>query len=940
MPASPTPARPGPAQLVGRSAEVAQLRALVEPPPAAARAQVVLGGAGIGKTVLLQDVAGQARSAGLTVLAVTGRESGANLAFSALHQLLRPVLPAAAGLPGRQREALAGALGITADATVPDRLLTGIALLTLLSDLSERAPVLAVVDDAHWIDQSSLEVLAFAAHRLDAEPVVLLLGARAGMPPSGFDRGFPELHLQPLPRSAANRLLDAQPRPPRGRARHRVLAQAAGNPMALIELSRVIAADPRAGSRWAAEPLPVTDRITAGIAAQLDSLPGGARKALLLAAVADNGDLTSAAGDVPGLNDSTLAPAEQLGLVKVDQTGVQFSHPLVRSAVYHAADPAERAAAHSQIAAGLDRYPDRQAWHLAAAAPGPDTRVAAMLEDTATHAQRRGGAAAAAAAMERAAELSPDQADKARRLVDAASMAHATSQADWVLDLANRAMTLTSDPEMRLQAHREVGWALTWSSQHAAALAALIAVAEEAADLDPWSGWAALSNAGAVAYQSGARSGVLAVREAAEALMSVSARVDGKALEAVRLWVATSTGPYRDSADVAARLKRLSATSLDLSYLSVAGAAAWLADQTGLAVDMLRETRRRIQEPGVRGASGSALSALGWASLDAGRWDYALAVADEAADLAAAYRMSMVAASSDLIAATILALRGEAADARDRAGDVLRDDTERSASVEARARHALGLAATAEGKHSAAFAELRGLFADDGAPLHYHVSYLAVADVAAAAALAGRRQEGQRILRDGLGQLDGAPTPRLEQLLARAGGLLAEPDRAEACFDNGLSDPAGDQWPFERAQLSLDYGEWLRRRRRVNEAKPLLTAAFDTFRHLQARPWAQRAGAELRACGVAVSEPAARSALSELTPQQRRIIYLAGKGLSNREIGARLFLSPRTIGSYLYRSYPKLGITGRHQLRDVIAEAGALAERDGDGRGLRRVAPT
>src|SRR5580704_11770180 len=243
---------PGPGDLpaqqpiIGRDAGLARLRALVDPAPPSGQVLVVTGAAGMGKTVLLADAAGRARSAGMRVLPVTGRESESTLAFAGLHQLLRPVLSRVAALPGRQAQALQGALGLAADPVAAEPLLTGVAVLTLLSDLSERSPVLVAADDAHWLDRSSLDVLAFAASRLDAERVVVLLGARGQVPPPGFDRGFPELHLGPLSATDADRLLDAQPVPPRGRARSQVLAQAEGNPMALIELAKVIAEDPAA----------------------------------------------------------------------------------------------------------------------------------------------------------------------------------------------------------------------------------------------------------------------------------------------------------------------------------------------------------------------------------------------------------------------------------------------------------------------------------------------------------------------------------------------------------------------------------------------------------------------------------------------------------------------------------------------------------------------
>src|SRR6185369_345539 len=276
---------------------------------------------------------------------------------------------------------------------------------------------------AQWLDRSSLDALAFAASRLDAERVVVLLGARGQAPPPGFDRGFPELNLGPLSAADAGRLLGAQPVPPRGRARSQVLAQAEGNPMALIELAKVIAEDPAASRRWDAEPLPLTDRLSAVIAARFVALPERTQAALLLAAVADGSELTAAASHGGGPDALTLAPAEREGLVTLDRAGLRFSHPLVRSAIYHSAPFAQRAAAHRQLAAALYDQPDRQAWHLAAAALQPDEHVASLLEATAAQAQRRGGAAAAALALERAAELSPDPGDQARRLVAAASAA-------------------------------------------------------------------------------------------------------------------------------------------------------------------------------------------------------------------------------------------------------------------------------------------------------------------------------------------------------------------------------------------------------------------------------------------------------------------------------------------------------------------------------------
>jgi DNA-binding CsgD family transcriptional regulator len=917
-----------PVRIIGRESGLARLRGLVDPVPEAGQVLVVIGEAGMGKTVLLADTADRARSAGMRVLPVTGRESETKLAFAGLHQLLRPVLPSAAGLPGRQAQALLGALGLTADRVAPDPLLTGVAVLTLLSDLSGRSPVLVVADDAHWLDRSTLEALAFAGTRLDVDRVGLLLGARGQAPPPGFDRGFPELHLEPLSTADASRLLDGQPRPPRGRARAQVLAQAAGNPMALIELAKVIAADPGASRRWAAEPLPLTDRLSAVITARFAALPGPAQAALLLAAVADGPELSAAASRGGGPDARAFAPAEQLGLVTIDRTGLQFSHPLVRSAIYHSAPFAQRAAAHRQLAGALHDQPDRRAWHLAAAALNPDENVASLLEATAAQAQQRGGAAAAALALERAAELSPDPADQARRLVAAASAAVPTGQGDWVQELARRALAVTADPELRLTARHHAAWALAWSGRRTAALSALISVAEEASRDLPALAWEALGSAATVAYQSGMPASRQAVSRALGLLERQSPAPPGRApgidVNVLRLWIRASADPIGSRNQLLPYLRKVAGSPIEEPSLWRIASTAWLLDESDLAITLLQDAMQRLRAPGVRGTSGGSLTVLGWAYIDTGRWDEALEVAAEAASMAEANQMETIAASADVITATVLALRGDSGAARRHAARALATvDPAESGLVAARARRALGVAALADGSYLQAFTQLRGLFSEDGTPLHNYASYLAVADLAAAAVRADRRLEGCDVIEHALSRLDGRTSARLEQLIARARGLLADPAKAGDHFGKALADAAGDQWPFERAQLRLDYAEWLRRRRRINDAKAVLTEALGTFRRLGAQPWAQRAQAELRACGVAVTGATSQpDALGELTPQQRQIVRLASDGLTDREIGDRLFLSPRTVSSHLYRSYPKLGVASRHQLRDVIARAG------------------
>jgi DNA-binding CsgD family transcriptional regulator len=918
--------------LIGRGEELSRLTELVTPPHEESRVLLILGDPGMGKTVLLAEAARAARRAGMRVLAAAGRESEQDLAFAGLHQLLRPVLDRVGGLPARQAEALRGAFAISEDPVPPDALLTGIAVLTLLSALSDDGPLLVAADDAQWLDRASLDALAFAARRLESEQLVLLVGARGNAPPAGFERDFPQLMLAPLSLPEAGRLLDAQPHPPHGRPREQVLAQAAGNPLALIELAKMIAADPDAGRRWAAEPLPPTGQLTAIMAARYATLPGTARAALLLAAAADSPDLIAAA--VPGLSAGALAPAEAAGLIRLETSGPQFTHPLVRSAVYNAVPFAERAAAHLKVADALRDSPDRYAWHLAAAALEPDEHVACLLEDSAAQAQRRGGAAAAARALERAAELSPGERDKARRLLAAADLALPAGQADWVRELAGQVLTLTSDPDLRIAARLDIGWSLLWSNRNADALETLISVAAEASERRPALAWHATGLAATVAHQTGLPEACAKARAALGALDSLGEPAlsaqdwPASSVDENRIWIRACTDPFGARAETVRYLHRITGGSL--CDRGKVGGTAWILDETELAVRVLREALSQLRAPGVRGASGAVLSVLEWACIDSGRWDDALAAAREANDIAAAYKMETVAGSADLTTATVAAMRGD----HDRVGPLLARvlavvDVSEYRGFAARTRHAAGLDALAQGHYVIAYAQLSQLFAADGTPLHHHFSYLAIADLAAGAARADRRLEARTLVEHALALLDPGPGPRLTQLAARARGLLAEPDGAGAYFAASLADPAGDTWPFERAQLQLDYGEWLRRRRRINDAKPVLGAALETFRRLGAAPWTRRAEAELRACGVAAGTgPVGPGGLDGLTAQQREIAVLAGRGLTNGEIADRLFLSPRTVASHLHRSYPKLGIAGRHQLRDLIDQSSTVQISD------------
>lgn len=911
---------PGPA-VVGREAETADVMRRVAADRPRGAVLVVEGEPGVGKSVLLDLAVRRARGLGRRVLRAVGSESERRLAFAGLHQLLRPVLDDLAGLPARQRASLRTALGLAEPtepteapepAEVPDAMLVGLAVLTLVSDLAEPAPLLLVVDDAQWIDRASLDVLSFLARRMDGEPVTLLMGVRAAAALPGFDKGYERLEIGPLDGDAANRLLDRQPGPPTGRTRARILQEAAGNPLALVELARAAASGQPGGAGWEG-PLPVTDRLEEIFARHLRHLPEATRRALLLLAAADAADAPPAARGLPEADDATWVPAERAGLVRRDGAGVSFRHPLVRSAVYHAAPFEERRRAHLALARLLGEEPDRRAWHLAAATVRPDEQVAAALLDTAGRARRRGGHAAAAAALERAAHLSPRRADQARLLADAADTAVLTGQLGWVEHLAAEVRQRTDDPALTSRAALATGRLMSVGAHHTAAFALLSRIAEEAADGRSPHLLDALAAAAVVRYYSGEES----QRQRIEALLREVP--DSAAGGALRAWTLAVSDPTGAGASVAPALPRLIAAARDdAGALTALAVAAWLLDRTTLAARTFDEAFVRWQAHGPLPAG--LACAAGWAYLEQGRWAAARSVAAEIAEVASQAGLDHAEACARALDATVLALLGDAAEARRNAERALAlVDPLESRSVAVFAHRALGLAAVAEGDYDTAYERFRSAFTEDGDPVHYHVSPTVLAELAAAAVRRGRREPAAVLLERTARHLGTGLSARAFALIERSRALLAVPEHAERHFRAALADEAGEQWPFERAQTRLDYGEWLRRRRRIAEARPLLTAALDTFRRLGARPWLERAKAELRAAGIEANGVVPR-AITDLTPQQQQIVQLAAHGLTNREIGEKLFLSPRTVGSHLYRVFPKLGITARAQLRDAITD--------------------
>lgn len=901
--------------IVGRDAELERLFRAVDS-VSADPVVLLVGDMGTGKSALLDRAVRRAEAGGAHVLRAEGSESESSLAFSALHQLLRPVPAEVDALPQRQRAAIHDAFGTGPSAPggtgAPDLMLIGVAVLSLLSALGARRPVLVVLDNAQWFDRASLDVLSFVTRRLEGEGVTVLIAVRGGEHLPGFDRHVPALTLDPFGDDAANRLLDLQPKRPVGHTRARILDQAGGNPLALVELTRAATAQDSVAGLPAAGPLPLADHLEQIFAARLNGLPAATARSLLLLAAMDTVDSTIAvSAGLPGADDDTWLPAEQAGLVRRVGRDVRFRHPLVRSAVYHAASFDARSAAHRSLAEMLRDAPDRRAWHLAAAGPGPDAAVSAELERTAARARRRGGHAAAAKALQRAAELAPGREDSARLLVEAASAAVFTGDIGWVDELVAAARARTDDASLLASAAVQAGRLAVLTVRHSVVFSRLADAAEQLAPSQPATALDLLAGAAVVGFYSGEDAQRHRVRNILRRLPEDTAPAGS------RIWPRAVSDPFDDRAELLSLLPRL-ATEAEArpERLTTLGIMAWLLDETPRAVRAFDEAFDRWE---LRGALPEGLGgAVAWAYVERGRWEQAREACARTTAIGRAAGLDHAVACAAAVDATVLAFQGDAATARARADEALAViDPLESRSVSVYARRALGAAAAAEGAYESAYDQLRTVFTADGAPVHYHASYPALADLAAAAVRCGRREEAAAIVERCAHALGDNASPRLGALISRARGLLADPEDAEPHFRAALADPVLEYWPFERAQTLLDLAEWLRRRRRIAEARVPLTEALETFRRLGARPWIERARAESRAAGLDVTD-STPDALAELSPQQRQIIRLAARGLTNREIGEKLFLSPRTVSSHLYRSFPKLGITARSQLRDLV----------------------
>ncbi|MFD9337838.1 ATP-binding protein [Streptomyces sp. NPDC060028] len=894
----------------GRNAERDRIEQLL----AAARqgtsgALLVHGEAGIGKTALLEYAAG--RADGVRVLRVEGIESEMELAFGGLHQLFLPVLDLVDALPQPQAAAMRAVFGLTGDG-VRDRFTVGLAVLTMLSEAAADGPLLCLVDDAQWLDQPSVDMLTFAARRLRAEGVVMLFAVRDGAPGAAV-KGLPRLLVEGLDRAAAAELVPGLP----PYVTDRLIEEARGNPLALIELSTALTPAQRAG-RLGPLALPETaaglpSRIQDGFLEQIRRLPEATQVVLLVAAADDTGDLAvvlQAAQPLGGAVED-LEPAERSGFVLLSGAVLRFRHPLVRYAAYRGAPLARRIAAHRALAQALGAagQAHRRAWHLAAASTGPDERVAEELERVAEWAGSRQAMASASAAYERAAQLTADPHLRARRLVCAARKAGDAGQDERCGALTDQVPLPLEDPGVaanfaRARAVVELGYRRPETSARI-----LLDSAEVTGAGRPDTMASLLTDAVHAAFCAGDATLIEEIASRAPHLpvLAVPARLFGGdvpgALDALDALRALGKSGQDPAGGVMDRL--------------MTGIYSRLTGDHEAAREAAAGAVAHCRGEGISGWLPTTLHLLAQTELALGRHDEASAHAAEGLQLAEYYDLAHRAAHLRAALAMLAGVRGQEEQGRALAGEALEYTRPRGVGRgTADALWALGVLELGLGRPEAALEPLESALRDAAHPL---LCLPLLADLVEAAGRAGRPERAAQPARllgawaAALGQ------PALSALAHRCQALTSSDAAAEEHFTAALALHDGGS-DYDRARTALLYGEWLRRLRRQIDARDQLRAALEAFDRLGAQPWAGRARQELGAAGGETGLTAREDGpISLLSPQEREVVRLAASGASNREIAAQLFLSPRTVGHHLYRAFPKLGVSSRTELATLLA---------------------
>jgi DNA-binding NarL/FixJ family response regulator len=885
---------------------------------------VVRGEPGVGKSALLDEAV--TRAGGLRVLRAAGIETESQLAFAALHQVVRPLLERLDEIPAPQAAALGAALGLGPGAE-PDRFLISVAALSLLAAEAERRPLLCAVDDAQWLDQPSAEALAFAARRLGAEGIALIFAAREGEG-RGFEApGLPELRLAGLGPEAADALL-AQRAGIRltEEVRGRLLASTGGNPLALLELPGLLSEDQLAGRAPLAEPLPVGAALEAAFLKRARGLPRGSQALLLIAAADGTGDPTVVLRAARALRiaGAAFGAAEAAGLIRFGEARVEFRHPLVRSAVYQGASLPERQEVHEKLADLLEgeEYADRRAWHRAAATTEPDADIAEELERTADRARRRSGYGAAASAFERAATLTPADEMRARRLLAAADAGWLAGRPQHAAALLEKARPLSSHPLLLADIDHLRGTIEFGRGGLAAAHAILVEGAAEVAPLDARKALRMLVSAGEVAGFSGDFSKEIEVARRAEGLYEQSG---GNGFE--YSWVvgvgSTLAGDLAKGMRLLRKAVAAAEAFTDPRRLMSAGEAAVYLGEPSSALAFWGRAARAARAGGAIGTLPLALELLAAIEVIDGRLASAAANASEGLNLSRDTGQANSAAYHLAVLARVEALRGREEECRAHAAEAFELASAHGLHFQgATATWALGELELGLGRPAEALSRLQSLATVAAGATHPIIALYTTPDLVEAAVRADRGDVTEPALARFAEWAAATGSPWPLALVARCRAQLSDGDAARRHFQEALRLHAAGGWSLEGARTRLAYGEFLRRAGERKEAREHLRSALDLFDRVRAAPWAERARAELRASG----ESARRrdpSTIDQLTPQELQIARFVADGATNRQVAAQLFLSPRTIDYHLRNVFRKLGITSRNELGRFLTNRSA-----------------
>jgi DNA-binding CsgD family transcriptional regulator len=894
--------------LVGRDAEQALIAARLAEREAGA-AIVIRGPAGVGKTALVEEAVRRA-SPSRRILQTAGNSSETGLAMAGLYQLLQPLLPLAYLIPEPRQAALRVAFGITAGAP-PEPFALAMAALDLLSDAAAEQPLLVVAEDLQWLDPATIGVLRFVGRRLEHDPVVLLATTRDDEPDPLDGAASHVLDLKPLGPDDARRLVSAAAPGLGAAAQARVLRAAEGNPLALVELPKTAGLTPRAmgDPEW----LPLTQRLRAAFTARAAQLPAATQTALTLLALHDSQalpeilDALGAAGTPADLE--VLEPAIAAGLVQLSDGELRFRHGLMRSAVYHLASPSSRAAGHLALAQAVGPGTDRGILHRARAAAGHDERLAADLRMVADRAVGRGAISAAVAALARAAELTTSAPDKRRYLFRAAALAYELGQAD-VGDAHRAVLALLADDEhSRLLLEELSETADVRAGGGVARIQALISLAERSR----WLGDERLMQSflRSAAYRCWMREPGNAVAGTITKLVADAAGVIGDPQRAILLAYADPVGSLGAVTEI---MHTVVTTDLDSVTVWTLGHAASCIGEPELADMFLADASARLRAEGRLQVLARTVVMQAWTRLRRGQWSTAMPLAEEGRRLAEESGQPEWQAAGYAGRAMVAALRGdvaEAASAADRAERIAVPN--RNTNVAAICLLARAAAAAAEGDFSAAWDYLSRQHHDADPGFSPFQALWSLSHLAYAAVQCDRVDRTREMLRQLTSRLPpDPPGPTLRMNLTYADALLAPDELIEERIRAALEYDVGS-WPFERSRMQLILGSRLRRRKQTQEARELLRAARDGFDSLGAPPWAERARGELRAAGVPSRTPAP-AVWDSLSAQELQVARMVAEGLSNRQIGQRLYVSHRTVASHLYHIFPKLGITSRAQL--------------------------